>query len=297
MDVSILIVNYNSFKLILQCIESIYQLTKGISYEIIVVDNNAPERDIDAINESYSDIIYLRNLENHGFGSGNNFGAKYAKGKYLFFLNPDTILLNNAIYQFYDYCEKNRGIGIVGGNLYDSNLQPAFSCWSFLPGLLAEIDYLMLHKVGKLFRCVGDFNYSSLPKEVGYISGADLFISKAIFDKVQGFDEDFFMYYEETELTSRVKKLGYKVMSLPYAKIIHLEGQSESSSEKVTARMRESEKLYYIKTGQKYLIKLSYIVDVLLHYMFILFHSLKQNKDRVHFYNSKLKLIKRIEGK
>lgn len=297
MDVSILIVNYNSFKLILQCIESIYQFTKGISYEIIVVDNNAPERDIDTINEFYSDIIYLKNLENRGFGSGNNFGAKYARGKYLFFLNPDTILLNNAIFKFYDFCERNIGVGIVGGNLYDAKLQPAFSCWSFLPGLLAEIDYLMLHKVGKFLGSVGDFNHSALPQEVGYISGADLFISKAIFDELHGFDEDFFMYYEETELTFRVKRMGYKVMSIPDAKIIHLEGQSESSSEKIASRMRQSENLYYVKTDQKYLITLSYKVDVLLHNIFILFHKFRQNEERVQFYSTKLKLVKQIEGK
>ncbi|MEI2275658.1 glycosyltransferase family 2 protein [Sphingobacterium sp. ML3W] len=296
MDVSIIIVNYNSFRLILSSIESVYKHTIGINFEIIVVDNDSPQRDIERIHEHYSEVIFLKNPENRGFGSGNNFGAKGAKGKYLFLLNPDTVLLNNAIAKFYAFCESNEQVGIVGGNLYDANLQPAFSCWSFLPSLTAEIDFLCFFKLGKILGRVGSFNNTGIPQKVGYISGADLFIPKSIFVKAGGFDEDFFMYYEETELTFRVRQLGYDVMSLPNAKIIHLEGQSEPNDEKVAYRMRKSEKLYYTKTNQRYLIRLSYKVDTFFYTLVVIYNKLKRSPSKVEGYKRKLQLIRKIES-
>ncbi|WP_293899150.1 glycosyltransferase family 2 protein [Sphingobacterium sp. UBA5670] len=296
MDVSILIVNYNSFQLILKAIESIYKHTSGLAFEIIVIDNDSLQRDIESIHTFYSNVILLKNPENRGFGSGNNFGASVAKGKYLFLLNPDTILLNNAIGQFYEFCENNKHVGIVGGNLYDLNLQPAFSCWSFLPSLLAEIDFLCYYKLSKVLGQVGSFNSTGKPQNVGYISGADLFISRSLFHKAGGFDEDFFMYYEEVELTFRVRKLGYKVISLPDAKIIHLEGQSESNDEKIALRMRQSEKLYYTKTNQRYLIWFSYKVETLFYTLLIIYNRLKRTHVKVAAYRDKLHLIRKIES-
>lgn len=295
MDVSIIIVNYNSFQLVLDSIDSIYKFTTGLTFEIIVVDNNSPQRDIEELNDYYKDVIFIRNTQNKGFGSGNNLGAKHAKGKYLFLLNPDTILLNNAIDKFFTFCNQHRHVGIVGGNLYDSDRKPAFSCWSFLPGLLAEIDFLSHYQIGKFLRRIGSFNYTDSPQKVGYISGADLFIPRSTYLEAGGFDEDFFMYYEETELTYRVKRLGYAVYSLPDAAILHLEGQSESDNEKVAYRMRQSEKLYYLKTKQNYLIPLSYIVDKLYYRIHILYNKLKGNSSKVKLFNDKLRLIRKVE--
>ncbi len=295
MDVSIIIVNYNSYQLILKAIESIYAFTEGLTFEIIVVDNNSPQRDIEQLQDHYKEVHYISNVQNKGFGSGNNVGAKYAKGKYLFLLNPDTLLLNNAIGRFFSFCEKKPQVGIVGGNLYDLNRKPAFSCWSFLPGLLAEIDFLCHHQLGKLLGRVGSFNYTDHPQKVGYISGADLFIARNTYLQAGGFDEDFFMYYEETELTYRVKQLGYEVYILPDASIIHLEGQSESDYEKIGFRMRQSEKLYYRKTKQQYLIPLSYIVDIAYYQLHIFYNKIKGDRNKMKLFKDKLCLIRKVE--
>ena len=295
MDVSVIIVNYNSFQLILDSIESIYEFTDGVNFEIIVIDNDSTERDIEQINKHYKDVVFIKNNKNRGFGSGNNLGAKYANGEYLFLLNPDTVLLNNAIGKFFEFCRQDRNVGIVGGNLYDANRMPAFSGWRFLPSLLSKIDFLLHDQLGNILKKVGHFNFTGLPQKVGYISGADLFIPKRIFLDAGGFDEDFFMYYEETELTYRVKKLGYDVYLLPDAKILHLEGQSETDAEKVAYRMRKSEKLYYIKTKQRYLIRLCYIIDTLHYHIHILYNRLKGDHSKIKLFSDKLCLIRKIE--
>ncbi|MDC5348150.1 glycosyltransferase, partial [Acinetobacter baumannii] len=120
-DVSIIIVNYNTYNLVLQCIESVIKNTKKISYEIIVVDNNSPNREIEKLNEIYPNVKLVLNTKNSGFGIANNIGNKYANGKFLFLLNSDTIVLDNSIYTLYKFMVENPCVGACGGNLCDIN--------------------------------------------------------------------------------------------------------------------------------------------------------------------------------
>ena len=106
MDVSVIIVNYNTIELTLNCINSIFTHTLGIDFEVIVVDNNSDDGSGEILRLDKR-IVFIQNLANEGFGSANNIGYRYAKGKYLFLLNSDTILLNNAIKLFYDYAEQH----------------------------------------------------------------------------------------------------------------------------------------------------------------------------------------------
>lgn len=237
MDVSIIIVNYHSADLVVECINSIYQKTENIIYEIIVVDNASEDDSVEKLSLIYGNKIKLIvSEENLGFGKANNLGARYAKGKYLFMLNPDTILVNNAIKILYDYLEKNPKIGIAGGNLYmpEMTASPSYclqfdtveeekknASWIYLIKKKFQ-DKLALQ--GKVRPFETTFNYSNEVKEVAYIFGADIMISKCLFDSIKGFDPDFFMYAEEEELSWRVTKKGYQIVNVPQAKIIHLEG-------------------------------------------------------------------------
>lgn len=237
MDVSIIIVNYHSADLVVECINSIYQKTENIIYEIIVVDNASEDDSVEKLSLIYgSKIKLIVSEENLGFGKANNLGARYANGKYLFMLNPDTILVNNAIKILYDYLEKNPKIGIAGGNLYmpEMTASPSYclqfdtveeekknASWIYLIKKKFQ-DKLALQ--GKVRPFETTFNYSNEVKEVAYIFGADIMISKCLFDSIKGFDPDFFMYAEEEELSWRVTKKGYQIVNVPQAKIIHLEG-------------------------------------------------------------------------
>ena len=138
-DVSIIYVNYYTSGLLVDSIQSVVNKTIGITYEIIIIDNNSEKNLRQKLQESISDTIpvkYLFLQENIGFGKANNEGAKIASGKYLLFLNPDTILLNNAIKILYDFMESDPQAGACGGNLYDSSNNPLFSFRKIFPGFI-----------------------------------------------------------------------------------------------------------------------------------------------------------------
>ena len=232
MDVSIIIVNYNTKELISNCIQSIYERTSAIDFEIIVVDNASVDGSQQMIIENFPTIKLIELTENIGFGRANNEGIKIASGKNIFFLNPDTILLNNAIKILSEFLDENGDIGACGGNLYTKDLKPNFSYKPFFPTLVPELNLLSGNLIYLIF--VGknyEFNYSGKPIEVAYITGADMMITRKCLSVTGSFDPDFFMYYEETELSLRIKKSGYKIFSVPEAQIIHFEGGSFSYSE------------------------------------------------------------------
>ena len=125
--VSIIIVNYNTAELLNDCIDSVQSKTVNVDYEIIVVDNNSEKGSLDHLIEKYPTVNFIFSEENLGFGRANNLGATKARGKYLFLLNPDTLLVNNAIAILYDFMEVNPESGVCGGNLYKADNSPAIS--------------------------------------------------------------------------------------------------------------------------------------------------------------------------
>ena len=257
-DVSIIIVNYNTSVLIRDLIATIEEKTEGITYEIIVVDNNPTEQFTMDMKDYLDKIIYLPLKENVGFGRANNEGLKVAKGRNIFFLNPDTLLVNNAIKILSDYLDTNEKVGVCGGNLYDPKMNPNHSFMPMLPSPIWDINFLMF---GLIFRLICgkniQFNFTNKPLKVGYITGADMMIRRNVLNEVGSFDSDFFMYYEETELTYRIRKAGYESHSVPSAKIIHLEGKSCETSERREKMKNVSKKIYYSKTQSSFNYRLS----------------------------------------
>ncbi|WP_338133038.1 glycosyltransferase family 2 protein [Photobacterium phosphoreum] len=243
-----ILVSYNTELLTLDCIRSIHEHVKGINFEVILVDNDSKDNTIKLVETSYPDTIIIQNMTNLGFGSANNIGVKRAKGKYCFFLNTDTILLNNAVKILFDAITSNDEISAVCGNLDDENELPAISYSSQFTGIKFEIKGLFFNFTDKLKIFNNIFNYSSKHKIIpGSLSGADFMISKDVPDQISGFDENFFLYYEETDLFLRLNKNGCKVASIPNAKIIHLEGKSEKVKEKTLERTFNSRNFYFIK--------------------------------------------------
>lgn len=230
MDVSIIIVNYNTSRLINDCIESIFRLVTDIEYEIIIVDNNTENLTETITVHNDTRIKLLQLSENVGFGRANNAGVKIAKGRNLFFLNPDTILLNNAVKILSDYLDSNPHCGACGGNLFDSKMNPIHSYRMLMPGILDAIDISMGRRLSKIiFGKNHEFNYTGKTYRVGYITGADLIIPHKLFNDVGGFDNKIFMYYEETDLCKKISLRGYSIISVPISKIIHLVGQSHGN--------------------------------------------------------------------
>ena len=159
----------------------------------------------------------------------------------------------------YDYMENNLDVGICGGNLYNGNNEPIHSFGKNLPSIWNEIPIKAMIKkffVKKRY----DFNYSSTVIDVGYITGADLFIRKEIFFILNGFDPDFFMYFEETELCARARKMG-RIVNLPFVKIIHLVGGSIDVKERKIKMFIESKYKYYQKVYGDKIIPLMYYIS------------------------------------
>jgi GT2 family glycosyltransferase len=248
MDVSIIIVNYNTKAVLKQCLQSVFEKTQDIRFEVIVVDNTSHDGSQEMVREEFPDVTLVES-ENKGFGQANNIGAQHAKGKYLFLLNPDTILLNNAVKILFDFISSHPKVGICGGNLFDADKKPARSYDIFLPSVAWELNLFSAMKLGKLrYGKSTQFNHTSCPRKVAYINGADLMISADVFHRLNGFDTDFFLYFEETELSYRVKKAGYEIYNEPKAKIIHLEGKSFSNTQVGLQYMTKSRSIYYKKT-------------------------------------------------
>lgn len=224
MDVSVIIVNYNTREFTVQCIESIFKHTDGISFEVIVVDNASNDDSCNFLRQ-VNGVKVIEAEINLGFGRANNLGVKFAKGKYIFLLNSDTKLKNNAIKYFFDFYERNGiklNIGALGSFLEDDRGSVNHSYDSF-PSVSTEFRQYIYKVKKKLFR---EHNHNKPILKVDYIMGSDLFMEKKIFDELNGFDEDFFMYYEETDLQMRMSKLMYNRLIIDTPKIIHYEGGS-----------------------------------------------------------------------
>jgi GT2 family glycosyltransferase len=233
MDVSYIIVNFKTSLLTSSCIASIIKYTSSISYEIIVIDNNSGDDSVKQICQLHPEVIMISNVVNLGFGQANNQGIAIAKGKYVFLLNSDTWLISNVAKSFFDYMEVsiNSNVACCGAALLDSDGRAQWSYGNF-PSLLEAISslgpflfykrYYIKHLSSAVRNCPEDIS------SVDYICGANMFIRKSILDKIGSFDPDFFLYFEETELSYRMKKAGYLSKILPQERIVHIEGASKS---------------------------------------------------------------------
>lgn len=256
MDVSIIIVNYNTVNIMMDAIDSVFEKTEGINYEIIVVDNNSSDNSESILSNKYSDKIKFIGLsENIGFGRANNKGVEVAKGRNILFLNPDTKLINNAVKILSDFLDSSPKVGACGGNLFDEEMKPADSFKRYFPSVFGEINQFLRLIPEKIFRGKNlTFNHKNKPLEVAFIFGADLMIKKSVLNDVGTFDPDFFMYVEETELCWRILQNDYKIMSVPDALIQHLEGGSFDNKKINEGRIAMQEKsriIFFSKTHSK----------------------------------------------
>ncbi|MCH5226495.1 MAG: glycosyltransferase family 2 protein [Muribaculaceae bacterium] len=257
-DVSIIYVNYFTSDLIYNSVKSIINKIKNLKFEIIVVDNNS-EPDLSEKFRAFIEdglriqFVYLK--ENKGFGGANNAGAKKAIGEYLFFLNPDTLLLNNALEILAEFLDSNPQAGGCGGNLFSENQTPAFSYRKEFPGLKWEMGYLTHQFFRPTSKIIYRYhNFSTQPIEVSYISGADMMLRKSIWGKCKGFSEDIFMYYDDADICYKIQKLGYKLYNVPAAQIIHLEGKSFKEDSLINPhkiKIQEKSRITYLNKNMK----------------------------------------------
>ena len=286
-DVSIILVSYNTRDLTLNAINSIYEQTKNINFEIFLVDNNSNDDTCKEVSSLFPDVNIIINKDNLGFGVANNIAIEKSTGKYVFLLNTDTKLLNNAIKILFDFMEKeeNKNVAVCGGNLYNKDNLPTFSHGVFLTPFAKFIKtfglkYLFKDELKKLKS--DNTNKNEELKSVEFICGADLFLRKSVLDKLGSFDPVFFLYYEETELQYRIKKAGYDIYIVPEAKIAHLESSSSKNKLKKKNIFLKSEYIYLKKCFCKNILSVMFLKSIYLISMLPLF--LKSPKEGINTY-------------
>lgn len=234
MDVSVIIVNYNTCKVTGVCVDSIFMHTRDVKFEVILVDNASTDESVEFF-EKDSRIILIRSEVNLGFGKANNLGYTYAKGKYLFLLNSDTVLLNNAIKLFYDQMiEMPEYVACMGAVLLGKDGISENNSYGVFPSICSTCRelwsiYTSVLGVKAHRKCVDERTF---PYQVDFIIGADLFIRRKVVENYGLFDPDFFMYFEESEMQYRYSKAGYRQMIIDTPKIIHLECVSMRNGKK-----------------------------------------------------------------
>lgn len=252
--VSVIIVSYNTKDLTKACLKSVMEKTQDVDFDICVVDNASTDGSPEELKEAFPGIRILENRINGGFARANNQAIRESRADYVFILNSDTILVNNAIKILFTFMEQeeNRNVACCGGCLYDENMVPQTSYGNF-PSL-TELVFRVL-KLKKLFpryyrerlKSSTEYHGTSI-LQVDYVTGADMFIRRSVLDQIGLFDEDFFLYFEDSELSCRMARSGYRSMVVPQAKIIHLAGKSATDFPKMeSARVRERSRFLFFR--------------------------------------------------
>lgn len=226
MDLSIIIVNYKSKGFTLNCIKSIKESDlSNIRHEIIVVDNGSQDAIGEILRWQYPEVSFIQNEINLGMGAGNNVGIRRAKGDYILVMNPDTIAFKDTFQILYKYLEQHKDVGIVGPQQLnpDSTIQDSCYRWYgfFTPAYrrtpLGKLKFAQKDINRFLMR---DFDHQA-EREVDWLLGSFLMMRAEALKKINGFDERYFLYFEDTDLCRSIWKHNLKVVYLPAAKVIH----------------------------------------------------------------------------
>jgi len=267
--ISIIILNYNTFDLTCQCIESIYEYTKNVDFEIIIVDNASTMDEPDNFLELFPKIKLVKNTENRGFAGGCNDGIKVAKGDTILLLNSDTKLLNDAISITYDFLNTHPNVGIVTCRLENEDGSPQNNCYHFPSISKTLIELLRLQKFfpksnfkKTLYGYFFDYDIIAYPD---YIWGAFFMFPRKLLDIFpnQLLPETFWMYFEDMEWCWLARQAGYEVVFVPDGRVLHYGGKNHNPKalKMMNDNFNQFLKLYYNKMNAWIIIRLLKILE------------------------------------
>ncbi|MEW6606573.1 MAG: glycosyltransferase family 2 protein [bacterium] len=274
-NISVIIVNWNTYELLEKCLESIYNQTINVTYEVIVVDNGSTDGSCEMVQVKFPQTILIRNEKNEGFAFACNKGMRQANGHYFLLLNSDTIIVNDAISQIVQYMDENQRAGAGGCGLLnpDGSLQPACGWFPTLYSILANFN-----PIGKLSNLIQkEYKYFPPPflsyqehlqeQDVDWIVGACIIVRREAVEQAGLMDETMFFYAEEWDWCYRIKKNGWHIIYTPNPKIIHIGGGSTvvSLANRVSAILNGQQYFYQKHLGfiKASIIKLMILVGAL----------------------------------
>jgi len=235
-DISIIIVNYNVKDFLNKCLESIFKSQTKLKFEVIVVDNFSQDNSVEYLTPIYPDVNFIKLNSNLGFGKANNIGLESSKGKYLLFLNPDTLISVDTLQKQFDFMQKNASIVISGCKVLNDDSTFQLACrrgfptpWNSFCKLFGLQDTFPSLKIFSGY----NLTYKDINKTypVDSVIGAFMFCQTDLIKQLAGFDEDFFMYGEDIDLCLRAKKLGYEIYYFHETTIVHFKGESTKRSQ------------------------------------------------------------------
>ena len=276
MDLSIVIVNFNTRELTKQTIDAVCDSTQNIDYEIIVAENSTSSKDSYPTDDKRVKLI--SGLPNNGFGNACNIGAAKAIGRYVLFLNSDTLMQNGTLEKCVDYMDTHSDVGCLGIKTLLPDGTFDHGCKRGFPTPWNSLCYVLkLDKIFKNSKKFGGYRLSYLSNdktwEVDSVSGAFMMIPRALLTKSGGFDESIFMYGEDIDLCYRIKLMGFKVVYYADGLMIHLKGQSglNTKNKVVIKHFHNGLRVFYDKY---YKDKHSFIVTALMHGAINLHHAM-----------------------
>lgn len=225
--ISVIIVNWNSLRFLLPCLESLYGNGITRPFEVIVVDNASQDGNVEEVADRYPGVTIIRNSVNRGFAGANNQAIRQSRGRYILLLNPDTVLFPGAVDVLWQFLEAHPSAAVAGPQLLDPELKPMESYSSFpslnlLPrGLAASLSVSF---------AIRQRNPNHVPRRVDWVGGACMLVRRNALSEVGLLDESFFVYFEEADLCWRLKERGWETHYLPQAKIVHYQGASSATA-------------------------------------------------------------------
>lgn len=290
-------VNYNGTREIRNCIDSIKKVIQNTIYELIVVDNNSQDRTIETLIYLYPDMKFELLKENLGYSKANNYGASLSQYDYLLFLNPDTIIIEDFISPFLRFCDSNERIGACGPMLLYNDMSYQNSCGGRL-GIFYETAeaFMFINLYRKILRFFKKRKFNGTnPFRVGWLSGACLFIKKDIFRSIGGFDDQFFLNYEDIDLCEKLNKAGYFNYYFPRNKCIHLDQTTQKKDYESFTYSRYVSRLIYSKNHygffERKFVRFIHILGLFLRLLIVKFvYSGEEKRQRLNGYKRAVKL-------
>lgn len=246
MDISVVVVNWNTKELLLDCLASVFETIRRIAFEVWVVDNGSLDGSVEAVKAKYSHVKIITNQSNLGFAAANNQAFRQMNGRYALLLNTDTILTNGAVEDLFDFMEKNPNAGMACGQLLNQDGSKQNSIANF-PSVLSLLCNETLLRILLPQKFPSKRKEYTEPTEVDSCIGACLMVRKKAMDKAGLLDENYFFFLEETDWAYRMKHAGWKICFVPSARIFHIQGQTVGHNVRSRIMFYRSRYIYFKK--------------------------------------------------
>jgi GT2 family glycosyltransferase len=249
-DLSVAIVSFNTKRILLNCIQSVYTTTKSLCVEIIVVDNASQDGSAEAAREACPDAVVITNPDNRGFAKAVNQALAVSAGRYFLLLNSDTLMEDGALAKMVEYLDAHPEVGALGCRQRTAEGRILRSAFAF-PGLREHVLNFGLFKAlapGSSGKYAHPWEDSRTPQDVDWINGACMVVRSEVLRGLGGLDERYFMYFEDVDLCLRIRRLGHRIIYLPEAQIVHFVGSSSEGKAHALNLEWEFSRIIFVET-------------------------------------------------